>query len=97
MDISNVFSRVSWLRPVDIAILEVLGPPQRLSLNRGAISKNIDYSPDYVGRRADLLVSCELLDIDEDGGPFYSINDTGEKVLNRSISTEDLEALGPDG
>ncbi|MFC6764621.1 hypothetical protein [Natrinema soli] len=81
---------------MDVAILEVVGPPLGLELNRGAIARNIDYSPDYVGRRTDLLVSCGLLHIDEDGGPYYSITDTGEKVLNRDISPDDLEALGPD-
>ncbi|UHQ99232.1 hypothetical protein HYG81_25650 (plasmid) [Natrinema zhouii] len=81
---------------MDVAILEVVGPPLRLELNRGAIARNIDYSPDYVGKRANLLVSCGLLHIDEDGGPFYLISDTGENVLNRDISPDDLEELGPE-
>ncbi|MFC4989632.1 hypothetical protein [Saliphagus infecundisoli] len=96
IDRSDMFSQVSWLRPVDIAILEILGSPLKLALNPAAIAKNIDYSPNYVGQRTELLFECGLLTIDEESGPYYSITDLGEEVLDREIDPAELEKLGPD-
>ncbi|MFW5905292.1 MAG: hypothetical protein ACOCUO_00415 [archaeon] len=87
----EMFKRVSWMKPVDSAILSVLEPGYWMSPNN--ISKNSGYQNRYVGTRCQELHRRGLLEREANGDPFYRLTELGQQVSKRELSPEDVEKL----
>lgn len=97
MSQSEMWNRVDWLKPVDIAIISLLSGSKNLKLTPGNIAKNIEYQPSYVATRARVLVEKGILEVSEDGtDPYFSTTELGERIFNRNVSVEKLQELGDD-
>lgn len=91
-----MWSRIPWLKPVHMAILNLLSPPKRLALTPANIAHNIEYSDGYVADQCRFLVERGLLEVTRNGDPFYSVTDLGERVAAGEIEAEELLALYQD-
>lgn len=86
----RMWSRIPWLKPVHIAILNLLSPPKRLALTPSNIAKNIEYSDGYVADQCRFLVDRGLLKVERNGDPFYSTTELGEQLAVGEIEPEEL-------
>ena len=87
----GVYSRVDWMMPVDMAILGLLAPPKPLQLTPGNIAVNIEYSRGHVSTRCRVLVDHGLLEVEENGDPYFSITELGQRVLDREVDPSELQ------
>jgi len=87
-----MYRRVDWMKAADQSILQLLGPPKKLSMTTSNIAKNTGLSRQHVSRRANILVENGLLEVEEEDGshPFYSISDKGRALLKGEIEPESL-------
>lgn len=88
-----MWSRIEWLKPVHMAILNLLSPPKRLALTPANIAKNIEYSDGYVADQCRFLVNKGLLAVEKNGDPFYSTTALGERVAAGDIEPGEVEEL----
>lgn len=86
-----MFGRVDWMMPVDQAILQLLASPKPLKLSPNNIAANIGYSRSHVSRRCRLLVDHGLLDVEENGDPFFLVTDLGQDVVDGRVDPGELE------
>lgn len=86
-----MYRRVPWMKPVDHAILSLLGGTQKLELTPNNIARNIGYNNEYVSKRCKVLASHQLLTRDvTTSDPFYSITDLGEQYLAGEVEADAL-------
>lgn len=86
----DMWSRIPWLKPVHMAILNLLSPPKRLALTPSNIAKNIEYSDGYVADQCRFLVERGLLSVERNGDPYYSATELGEQLAAGEIEPEEL-------
>lgn len=86
-----MYRRVSWMKPVDHAILSLLGGSQHLKLTPNNIAQNIGYNNEYVSKRCKELAAHQLVERDgSTSDPFYAITERGEQYLAGELDAEDL-------
>lgn len=86
-----MYRRVDWMKPVDHAILTLLGGAQRLELTPNNIARNIGYNNEYVSKRCKLLADHDLINRDDSASdPFYSITDRGDLYLADELDAQEL-------
>lgn len=80
--------RIRWMSQCDNRILELLDETDIVA-TPFVISKNIDYSRQYVNQRVRILAENELLENTGDG--LYRITDRGRQYLTGELDKDDLE------
>lgn len=94
---SDVYSRVEWMVPADVAILRLLtATPDGLELITSEIARNISYSSAHVRSRLPVLVQAGLIEKieEEDTLNHYAPTDLAWRFAEDRISTKELKQLG---
>lgn len=82
--------RVEWMNQTDNRILDLL-EESGLILSPAVLAKNLDYSRNWVSRRASKLEEADL--IESVDGSYYRITDLGRAYLEGDLDAEDLEIV----
>lgn len=87
----EMWNRVPWLNPVDMAIVQLLSPPKPLKLTPANIALNIEYNRGYVAKRCKVLVDRGLLERNDDTGePYYCTTEFGNRFARGEVSAQEL-------
>lgn len=91
----EMFGRVSWMLPVDEAIIRLLAEPYALELTPGDVAHNIGYERSHVQRRVSEMVRLGVLDrIKEEGTTArYGVTDLGQRIADQEVTVDELEEL----
>ena len=91
-DDTDMIPRASWMRPADITIMTLLGPPKPLKLPAAVIATNAELSKGYVRNRCAELERRGLLTKEgERGLPYYDLTDLGLQAVKQEITQDELE------
>lgn len=88
----SVHRNVDWMVPADMAILRLLAAPKPLQLSPGNIAQNTGYSREHVSNRCRTLLDHRLLEVEENGDPFFSVTELGQQVVDQEVSPDVLES-----
>jgi DNA-binding IclR family transcriptional regulator len=86
-----MYNQVDWMVAADMTILRLLASPKPLELSPGNIAHNTGFSRSHISRRCRMLEEHGLLEVEENGDPFFSITDLGQRVVNREVDPSKLE------
>ena len=86
-----MYRRVDWMMPVDMAILQLLSSPKPLELTPSNIARNIEYSRGHVSNRCRVLVDHALLEVAENGNPYFSVTELGQQVADGTADLSEIE------
>jgi DNA-binding IclR family transcriptional regulator len=81
------------MKDADLAIIQLLAPPQSLELTTNNIARNTGLSRGYTSERLSVLVEAGLVTKDSNGHPFYSLTELGKRVANREADVDTVESL----
>lgn len=91
----EMFGRVSWMMPVDEAIVRLLAEPQSLELTPGDIAHNIGYGRGHVQERVGFLVDLGILERNKEEGRTarYGVTELGQRIADQEATEAELEEL----
>jgi predicted transcriptional regulator len=85
--------RVSWFSKIDYFVIDFFDEYD-LQVSPKVLAENIDYHPEYVGRRLRALRDVGLLKQHDNG--LYALSNLGREFLAGEVPIEEIEALDPD-
>lgn len=86
----DMYNQVEWMVGADMAILRLLAAPKPLALSPGNIAHNTGFSRSHISRRCRTLTKHGLLAVEENGDPFFSITELGQRVVDQEVTPAEL-------
>ena len=86
-----MYNQVEWMVAADMAILRLLAAPKPIALSPGNIAHNTGFSRSHISRRCRTLTDHGLLAVEENGDPFFSVTELGQRVVDQEVTLEEVE------